>query len=37
VIWADPLGGTYLSEGSPLVLQCCDDEDGPGLGTDIPP
>lgn len=37
VLWADPLGGTYLSDGSPLVIQCCDNEDGPGLGTDIPP
>lgn len=32
VLWADPLGGAYVSEGSPLIVQCCGDDDGPNLG-----
>jgi hypothetical protein len=37
IVWADGSGGAYVSEGSPLVVQCCGADDGPDLGGDFPP
>jgi hypothetical protein len=37
LLWADGTGGAYVSEGAPMVLQCCGDDDGFGIGGGFPP